>query len=77
MNIKERKDMHKAIGLILCFSGMFFAVIGVYIEEYTWYLFAIAGVFVVIMIYHNVKYWGPALEEYKESKHPNVRGQNR
>ena len=68
MNIEGKKDMHKAIGMILCISGMFFALLGVFINEYTWYLFAIAGILVAIMVYHMIKYWGPILKEYDKTK---------
>jgi len=68
MDIKERKDMHKAIGLALCFSGMLFAMLGAFIEEYTLHFFAIAGSLVTIMVYHMAKYWGPILKEYNKSK---------
>lgn len=76
MDINERKDMHKAIGIILCFSGMLFALLGVFIEGYTWYLFVIAGVLVVIMLYHMIKYWGPVLEEYKKQQKKNAELEN-
>ena len=68
MSIEKRKNMHKVIGMVLCLSGMLFALLGVFIEGYTWYFFAIAGALVVIMLYHLVKYWGPVLKEYNRSK---------
>ena len=59
--------MHKAIGMVLCLSGMVFALLGVFIERYTWHFFAVAGVLTLIMLYHLVKYWGPVLKEYNKA----------